>query len=208
LGNFALQNRFTMGRAIELGLREQFITLKQQGLTIKSICEQLGLHYGTACKLSAQLKKQGSLEVRYANCGAKKPLTSPLLVRAALWLKRRHSSWGAPFIHLKLTQRYGKEGIPAVRTIQNWFRRRGLTKPRQQLAEPSIGSAKAVHNIWQVDAKEHLTLPDGMEACYLTITDEHSGAGLDGLVFPPRPYLTSIGGRTPATAYPCLCALG
>ena len=61
-----------------------------------------------------------------------------------------------------------------------------LTKPRQQLQQPPIGQAKAVHNIWQVDAKENLVLLDGSPGCYLTITDEHSGAGLAALVF-PRP---------------------
>ena len=45
------------------------------------------------------------------------------------------------------------------------------------------------HNIWQVDAKENLRLADSSEACYLTITDEHSGAGLEGLVFPPEAHL-------------------
>lgn len=173
-----------------MGLREQFIALKQQGCSLPGICEQLALRYGTACHLSAQLRRQGDLAVHYRNCGPKKPLTAPLYVRAALWLRRLHGSWGAPFIHLKLTDRYGKQGMPAVRTLQTWFRRRGLTKPPQRLAEPSIGTAKAAHNIWQVDAKENLTLLDGSRACYLTITDEHSGAGLAGLVFPPQPDCT------------------
>ena len=177
-----------------MGLREQFIALKQQGCSLPSICVQLGLHYGTACHLSAQLRRQGDLAVHYRNCGPKKPLTAAPLVRAALWLRRRHGSWGAPFIHLKLSERYGSEGMPAVRTLQTWFRRQGLTRPPQRLAAPSIGGAKAVHNIWQVDAKENLTLLDGTRACYLTITDEHSGAGLAALVFPPQPDCTSAPG--------------
>lgn len=183
-----------MGRAIEMGLREQFIALKQQGLSLNHICTQLGLHYGTACKLSSQFRRQGDLRVHYSNCGAKKPRTAPLLVRAALWLKRLHRSWGAPFIQLQLAQRYGKEVVPAVRTLQTWFRRRGLTKPPQRLAEPCIAGAKAVHNIWQVDAKENLTLLDGTRACYLTIADEHSGAGLAALIFPPQPHCPSAPG--------------
>ena len=36
-----------------------------------------------------------------------------------------------------------------------------------------------------MDAKENLVLRDGSPGCYLTITDEHSGAGLAALVFPP-----------------------
>lgn len=180
-----------MARAIEMGLREQFIALKRQGWTLERISEHLGLHYGTACKLSAQLKKQGSLAVHYRNCGSKEPRSWALLVRAALWLKRLHGTWGAPFIHLKLSERYGTGQMPCVRTLQRWFRRCGFTKPRQRLEKPCVGSSRAVHNIWQADAKENLTLLDETKACYLTLTDEHSGAGLAALVFPPQPDCTS-----------------
>lgn len=181
-----------MGCAIEMGLRQQFITLKQGGHGLSHISELLGLRYSTACKLSSQLKKQGNLSVHYQNCGAKKPLTNAMLVRAALWLKRLHPSWGAPFIHLKLVERYGKQSTPAIRTLQRWFGKQGLNKPCQRLSQPGIGTSKAVHNIWQVDAKENLTLLDGTQACYLTITDEHSGAGLDGLVFPLGAHRSSV----------------
>lgn len=177
-----------MGQAIAMGLREQFINLKQQGCSRRAISEQLHISFGTVCKLSAQLKRQGNLAVHYQNCGAKKPLTGALWVRASLWLRRLHPSWGAPFIRLCLTDRYGAEGLPKARTLQRWFRKWNLTKPRQQLHQPRIGTSKAVHNIWQADAKERLTLLDGTGACYLTITDEHSGAGLAALVFPPQLY--------------------
>ena len=80
-----------MGGAIEPGLREQFIALKQQGLGLKSICANRG--FLMACKLSARFKKQGDLQVHYSNCGAKGPLTAPLLVGAALWLRRLLTSW-------------------------------------------------------------------------------------------------------------------
>ena len=45
-----------------------------------------------------------------------------------------------------------------------------------QSDEPSIGRSLAPHNIWEVDAKERFTLEDGSPACYLTITDEKTGA--------------------------------
>lgn len=175
-----------MGRAIEMGLREQFIALKQAGYSLHAISEELHLCYGTVCHLSARLKKQGNLAVHYQNCGAKEPTSPRFLVRAALWLKRHHPDWGAPFIRLQLCKRYGEENMPVSRSLQRWFRSENLSRPRQQKAEPRIGTAKAPHNIWQVDAKENLTLCDHSAACYLTITDEHSGAGLAGPVFPPK----------------------
>lgn len=183
-----------MGQAIPMGLREQFISLKQQGCSLSAISEQLHLHYGTARKLSAQLKQHGNLGAHYQNCGPKQPFTNALLVRASLWLKRLHPLWGAPFIRLQLLERYKPHKLPATTTMQGWFRKAGLSKPRQRLPQPRIGTSKAVHNIWQVDAKENLRLLNGTEACYLTITDEHSGAGLAALVFPPPLYQAGAGG--------------
>jgi transposase len=174
-----------MGRAIEIGLREQLIALKQEGHRLAAISEQLNLPYATVRNLSARYKQVGHLAVDYSRCGPQQPTSEALLQRASLWLKRHHPGWGAPLIQLKLRDRYGTDRTPSVRTLQRWFRQQHLTKPRQQVVQPPIGSSKAVHNIWQVDAKENLTLADGSGACYLTITDEHSGAGLQALVFPP-----------------------
>ncbi len=175
-----------MGRAIEIGQREQLIAFKKQGKTLATISQELNITLSTVKSLSARYKKVGNLTVAYANCGPKQITTNNLSFRASRWLKRGHPTWGAPLIHLKLLDRYGPQLTPSVRTLQRWFRQQHLTKPRQHLAQPTIGQAKAVHNIWQVDAKENLTLTDGSPACYLTITDEHSGAGLEALVFPPQ----------------------
>jgi hypothetical protein len=97
-------------------------------------------------------------------------------------------------MRLNLLERYGPQLTPSIRTLQRWFRQHHLSKPRQQLAQTPIGQSKAVHNIWQVDAKENLTLGDGQPACYLTITDEHSGAGLAALVFPPGAHQSGASG--------------
>jgi hypothetical protein len=174
-----------------MGQREQLIALKKQGYSLWAISEQLHIAYGTVCNLSARLKHEGNLEVHYGNCGPKHPSSDAAVLRAALWLKRHHPGWGAPYIHLILSKRYGSERPPAIRTLQYWFRKEHLTRPRAQTPQPRIGTSTAPHNIWQVDAKENLTLLDGTEACYLTITDEHSGAGLEALVFPPQAYCAS-----------------
>ena len=180
-----------MGRAIEMGMREQLITLKQQGESLLTISEKLGLSLNTVRKLSARLSQEGNLQVHYQNCGAKQPRSDAAVVRAARWLKRLHPLWGAPLIHLTLSKRYSKEKLAGIRTLQRWFRCWQLVKPPQQLHLPCVGRSLAPHNIWQVDAKENLTLLNGTPACYLSITDEHSGAALAALVFPPQADCTS-----------------
>ena len=76
------------------------------------------------------------------------------------------------------------QNIPSIRSLERWYRENNLVKPKRQTGEPSIGRARAVHNIWEVDAKEQLELLDGQAACYLTMVDEKSGAWLASPVFP------------------------
>ncbi|GAB3572332.1 hypothetical protein GCM10027578_32140 [Spirosoma luteolum] len=197
-----------MARAVEMGQREQLIALKKQGCTLAQISQQLALPLPTVRKLSARYKDQGQLLVSYANCGPKQPTSPANYLRAARWLKHLHPQWGAPLIHLKLLDRYGPIDMPSVRTLQRWFVRWQLIQPRQHWPQTRIGQAKAVHNIWQVDAKENLQLVDGQKACYLTIVDEHSGAGLAAPVFPLRAHLPSAPGDGSASPIKGIRAMG
>ena len=47
-----------------------------------------------------------------------------------------------------------------------------------QLDLLSKKKVRAVHECWQIDAKENLCLLDGSKACYLTMVDKKSGAVL------------------------------
>ncbi len=102
---------------------------------------------------------------------------------AALELRGQHELWGSDRIHVELVEQYGSEA-PNVRSLQRWYRKERYSEPKMCHNEPAIGKSRAVHNIWQVDAKEQLILQDGQLACYLTFTDEHSGIWLRSVVFP------------------------
>ena len=56
--------------------------------------------------------------------------------------------------------------------MQRWFRSKGLNKPRPREAEPKADRVDTVHDCWQVDAKERLTMGDGQQGCNLSIVDE------------------------------------
>ena len=118
----------------------------------------------------------------YDNCGQKMGDKFELIYRASIWLKHLHPLWGSPRIDAGLKSRY-RDKTPAIRTLNRWYKVEQLVKPRSKTNQVHIGSAKAVHNIWQVDAKEHLMLLNGQEACYLIIVDEKSGAWLTSLIF-------------------------
>lgn len=186
-----------MPRAHGLALRQQIIDLHRQHHHAVAISQQLAVSLNTVRRLVRRYKADptDALQPAYAiRCGPSTPRSVPHLLRAGRWLKRRHPQWGAPLIRQYLLERYAAQPVPAVRTLQRHFRHCGLTPPRQQVAPGGIGRAKAPHNIWQVDAKERLRLADGQAACYLTIADEHSGACLQTLVFPPRPHQSSAPG--------------
>ena len=127
-----------------------------------------------------------NLTPRYANCGLKRPKFYRIY-RFCICLKRLHPSWGAPFILTLLEKRYPKEGFPSARTVQIWFKAKKLTQPLTQRGEQYPSVIGAVHDCWQIDAKENLKLKDGSSACYLTTVDVKSGGVLETPIFPLRP---------------------
>ena len=155
-------------------------------MLVKSISLQLNISLSTIYSIWRRYKKCGDpgLNNAYSKCGPQTIYHDALMFRAVLWRKRLHPLWGAGRIRIRLEKRYDLSRIPSERTMQRWLRENNLTEPRQVRNEPRIGASRAVHNIWQVDAKEQLVLADGTVSCYLTVTDERSGAWLGAPAFP------------------------
>ena len=76
--------------------------------------------------------------------------------------------------------------LPHPRTVERWFRARGLRPPAPPPRPPVPPRATHPHAVWPLDAKEQVRLADGTQVSWLTITDEASGAILDeARGFPP-----------------------
>lgn len=182
-----------MGSAIVKSKREQIILLFTKGLPKTEISETVNIPYSSVLKIIEKYKNNYAtgLNTQYDNCGRKSTEQMQFYKRISLWLKRRHIEWGAPIIRVVMTNRYGVEGLPCIREMQKWFRAASLNKPRQRKGHLYIGTALAVHNIWQVDAKEQFTLSAGQAANYLTIVDEKSGAWLEAPLSPLQSYQSS-----------------
>lgn len=172
-----------MGRATELIFREQLYALRSQGLTVKAISEQLSIPYGTVKNLCRRFKQDNDLQPKYKNCGRKPSADFDSPKNRALELRRQHPKWGAPRIRVEM-QLEGCMPLPSIRVLQRFFRQKEAYTPRNRNSQPPIGRSTAAHNIWEVDAKERFHLLDGQPACYLTITDEKTGAWLEAPVFP------------------------
>lgn len=190
--------------ALPLAVRQQIIVLYRQHYSISGICKEVPASFTTVRRLLRQYRANPGLDLKpaYRHCGPQKPRSDERLLRAARWLKRLHPKWGAPLIHLHLKERYPTAGVPAIRTLQSWFRKKGLNAPREHRPATATGGARAPHHIWQVDAKERLWLCGGQPACYLTIGDEHSGACLEALAFPPQPDQSGTPGGGAAAPLP------
>lgn len=177
---------------LSMCVREQIIEQKNKGVSLRDIALHQHLSYCTVRNICKRYKTYGiqGLAADYKNCGRSAASSSDeLTYRAALWLKRLHPGWGAAFISLQLRQRYGQHAmLSSERTLQRWFKAKGLTKTKSQLCCSQPLWAKQEHEVWQIDAKEKLRLASGDKACYLTIVDEKSGCLLKTAVFPPLAY--------------------
>ncbi|MGJ3245206.1 MAG: hypothetical protein ACFE0I_04220 [Elainellaceae cyanobacterium] len=176
-----------MAHAIPVPIRREIIERHQQGETIAAIADGLSLSFWGVRQIWRHYRKYGEAglalhrerSVRYG------PRCARVIYRSALWLKRRHRSWGAGLIRVLLQQRYPDSPLPHPRTFQRWFRAHQLNPVRAQ--RPSVVRERAthVHQVWQLDAASHVRLADGSPASWISLIDEYSGALLQSEAFPP-----------------------
>lgn len=134
---FPAKNHLFMGQALNLSTRQEIIRLRESGQSFATISSDLGLSYSGVRLIWQRYRDHGlsGLGNSYSNCGKSGPRFSPLIVRAACWLKRLNPACGAPLIHCRLTQRYPDQRIPSIRTMQVWFKEQKL-QPRRRHSPP------------------------------------------------------------------------
>jgi hypothetical protein len=176
-----------MPSAIAVPIREQILSLKEQGKTYLQIGEALGLSRHTVRGICYRVQKEGkeALNPNYEHCGKRESQFERLLWRSAIFLKRRYPTWGGGIIRVVLKKRWPEQTMPTERTLQRWFLKAGLaTTPAPTNPQPYRARAKEVHQCWQVDAVSHQTLANGTEACWLSATDEASRVIVAASAFP------------------------
>lgn len=196
-----------MAAALSMATRRRIIQGYRAGTSYAALAKQFNVAYHSVRTLCLRVEAEGEdgLRPRYDRCGVRGPQGDRLIYRAACCLKRRHPQWGAAFIRLQLEARYGPERpLPAVRTMQHWFKEKGLQPPRSKPPQVQKQWASHVHQVWQIDAKEQQRTADGTEVCWLTVTDEHSTAILGAPVFSLTAYQS---GPAPARAAGLDCPL-
>ena len=172
-----------------MGLRFQIINERQAGKTLVELSTAHQVSYGSVQALCARYAQMGTdgLKPRYTNCGRRRrDARSDLIYRAVRCFKTWHPKWGAEKIRAELLMLRPNLEIPPTRTLQQWFVYNGQNRRRNKPPQGEKQWAKAVHEVWQVDAKEEMLTLDGHKNCWLNITDEHSGGIIKPKVFPPQ----------------------
>jgi transposase len=175
-----------MPSALSQSIRRKIVERRQGRESLAQIARDFNISYQTASRIWHRFKAEGRLTPHYERCSHTEIRKSPALYERAVSLKQTHPGWGAGLIRLELASEFGEIGLPSQRTLQRWFRRAGVAvKPSDHRPKPTVQRGQAVHEVWAMDAKEQMLLKDGSYCCWLTITDEKSGAILSVTLFPP-----------------------
>jgi hypothetical protein len=193
-----------MPSAIPVPVRQAIVQRHQAGETLPAVAADLHLSLWSVRRIWRRFRDWGSARLGpdYDRCAPRGPRSPRWLHRAALWLRRRHPTWGAAVIRFFLQQHWPKASVPHERTLQRWFRRAHLLPPPRQLPPQHPTRGQEPHEVWQMDAKEKVRLGNGGQASWLALIDEASGGLLAGEVFPPGgvgPGRSPRGSGTPAS---------
>jgi len=177
-----------MPAPIPIEIRRQIVNQHEAGQSLKAISDKLNLSYPTVRKIWLHWRKHHKLTPNYEQGQPKGTRRYQEVYPHAIDMKRRHPSWGAQLIRLELEKQYPDAGLPAVRTLQTWFKQAGVNRPAKVKRERStyVNRGCQVHEVWAIDAKEQIKLLDGNYACWLTVTDEASGSILNCDTFSPQ----------------------
>lgn len=174
-----------MPAALALHERREIIARREQGESLASIARSVRRSYDAVRRIYHAYVNSGRLSPAYERCKHTAVRHDATLYEVAIALKAAHPGWGAGLIVTELRDQYPQATLPSVRTLQRWFRRAGVQKPRgDQVPKVTVRRGKVPHEVWALDAKEDLQLMDGSYGSWLTITDEGSGAILSATLFP------------------------
>jgi len=159
-------------------LKEEFVGKAQAaGANMSALCRAYGISRKTGYKWLKRYEGQGPAGLVEQS---RRPLHSPGRTRQAVeqWVleaRAAHPAWGGRKLKRWLTDR-GYPDIPAESTITEILRRHGQLdagESQKHRAHTRFEMPEA-NQLWQMDFKGYLSLPDGKRCYPLTITDDHS----------------------------------
>jgi hypothetical protein len=126
------------------------------------------------------------IEPHYCGCGVRQAgRTSQEILDEAQQMRNDHPPWGAPLIRVLMQKADRHRSLPTPRTLQRWFKKRSVpAAPPGRRPALRADRAERPHEVWQMDAVEHVPLKTSRKISWLRVADEWTGAVLGTSVFP------------------------
>jgi len=176
-----------MPKSLSMAIRLSIIEDYRKGEKISYLSRKFKINRGTIRELIKRHKAEGveGLRTKYECCGKKRPDEQDFVFRAVRCFRTWHPSWGAEKIRCELRLRDKKIPLPSVRTMNRWFHWNDQIAVSLKSSLPICENkkAKALHEVWQIDAKEEMIIGDGSKNCWLNIVDEYSGMVIQPPIF-------------------------
>jgi len=168
--------RFSTVESIRYSFCERVL---KSGETVSSICKSFGISRKTGYKWLRRYRESGETGLSDRR---REPHRSPGRVSATLeamvlFLKGRYPYWGPRKLHRLLYQDYPDAQRIGISTVARILKRHGLVTPREEPVEhPAVGrfERSEPNELWQMDLKMVLRLPDGSRQYIAGILDDHS----------------------------------
>jgi transposase InsO family protein len=168
-------------KSIEMQRLELVESYNEEHWSVTELCEFYGVSRPTAYKWLERfelagregLKDQGRAPHRHPQA------LSELVQQYLLGVKMQHPYWGARKIVGYLEAHKPEQEWPALSTVNEFLKRRGLTvarrkRPQGAAASAPLAHADAANRVWSIDFKGWFRTGD-RRICYpLTLTDNYS----------------------------------
>jgi putative transposase len=162
--------------------RLRFIAARVSGdESMTELCERFGVSRKTGYKLWRRYLARGPAGLED---DSRAPHRVPWAIteaqaQAIVGLRRAHPSWGPKKLRATLMRRAPEQSWPALSTIGELLRRRGLSmaRRRRRRATPSelpLSVASSANDVWAIDFKGWFRTGDGARCDPLTVTDQFS----------------------------------
>jgi len=176
-----------MPTPISMALRQSIIERYKKGEKVASLARTFKVSRGSIYSFIKRETSNGleGLVPHYRQCGKIRPSSNQFIFRAVRCLRTWHPTWGAEKIRAEMHQMRPDLKLPHYRTFSRWFHwnKQIVVRLKSSLPKQKTKQATRLHEGWQIDAKEEMTIADGSKTCWLNITDEYSGTVIDPPVF-------------------------
>ena len=155
------------------------IQASEPGCNISELCRKIGISRDIGYKWLRRYRESGleGLLDRSRHPHHSPGRSSSALEAAVVALRRKYPYWGPRKLRTLLQDQLLAEPLPAISTVARILKRQGLIDPVQpEPVWPSVGRFErgSPNELWQMDLKAAIRLPDRRKIYPVGILDDHS----------------------------------